>query len=107
MSSPSVDLGPRPTLQLLRILQEAVTNAMRHSGARRIAVTGSAGPYGPIRITVRDDGTGLVEGYRRGRGLTSMETRARHLGGALTIATGPDGTCLTPEVPLAHADSSG
>jgi signal transduction histidine kinase len=36
-----------------------------------------------------------------------METRARHLGGALTIATGPDGTCLTLEVPLAHADSSG
>ncbi|WDA39806.1 sensor histidine kinase [Erythrobacter sp. BLCC-B19] len=102
----SLDLGPRPTLQLLRILQEAVTNAMRHSRARRIAVAGSAGAQGPIRITISDNGTGLPEGYRRGRGLTSMETRARNLGGALTIVTGSEGTCLTLEVPVTAPDPS-
>ena len=80
--------------------------SMRHSGARRIAVAGSAGAQGPIRITISDNGTGLPEGYRRGRGLTSMETRARNLGGALTIVTGSEGTCLTLEVPVTAPDPS-
>lgn len=102
----AIDLGPRPTLQVLRILQEAVTNAMRHSGARRITVKSLAPAGGPIRITISDDGSGLPEGYRRGRGLTSMETRARHLGGALTIETGPEGTRLALEVPVSAAASA-
>lgn len=102
----SVDLGPRPTLQVLRILQEAVTNAMRHSGASRIAVNGSAPEHGPIRITIEDNGSGLPEGYRRGRGLTSMETRARNLGGTLAIASTAEGTCLTLEVPLPDSDTA-
>jgi signal transduction histidine kinase len=102
----SVDLGPRPTLQVLRILQEAVTNAMRHAGAKRIAVTSLAPAGGPIRITIRDDGTGLPEGYRRGRGLTSMETRARNLGGQLAIASGAEGTCLTLEVPVGGEEAA-
>jgi two-component system, NarL family, sensor histidine kinase UhpB len=102
----AVDLGPRPTLQVLRILQEAVTNAMRHSGARRITVKSLAPAGGPIRIAISDDGTGLPEGYRRGRGLTSMETRARNLGGALTIDSGPGGTRLSLEVPISATVSA-
>jgi signal transduction histidine kinase len=100
----TIDLGPRPTLQVLRILQEAVTNAMRHSGARRIAVESTTAAGAPIRITISDDGTGLPEGFRRGRGLTSMETRARNLGGTLMITTGTGGTRLVLEVPLPDAD---
>ncbi|MCL9998335.1 MAG: histidine kinase [Erythrobacter sp.] len=96
----AIDLGPRPTLQVLRILQEAVTNAMRHSGARRITVKSLAPAAGPIRIAISDDGTGLPEGFRRGRGLTSLETRARNLGGALTIESGSEGTRLALEVPV-------
>ena len=100
----AIDLGPRPTLQVLRILQEAVTNALRHSGAQRIAVESAAPAEGPIRITIRDNGTGLPEAYRRGRGLTSMETRARNLGGTLAIHSGPEGTRLTLEVPVSDTD---
>ncbi|GAA0768896.1 signal transduction histidine kinase [Erythromicrobium ramosum] len=102
----TIDLGPRPTLQVLRILQEAVTNALRHSGAQRIAVESASPVEGPIRITIRDNGTGLPEGYRRGRGLTSMETRARNLGGALAIHSGPEGTRLTLEVPVIDTDDA-
>lgn len=100
----AIDLGPRPTLQVLRILQEAVTNALRHSGAQRITVESEAPVEGPIRITIRDNGTGLPEGYRRGRGLTSMETRARNLGGVLAIHSGPEGTRLMLELPVSDTD---
>jgi signal transduction histidine kinase len=100
----TIDLGPRPTLQVLRILQEAVTNAMRHSQARRITVESTAVEGAPIRIIISDDGTGLPEDCRRGRGLTSMETRARNLGGTLTIASGTGGTRLTLEVPVPDAE---
>lgn len=61
---------------------------------------------GPIRIAIGDDGTGLPEGYRRGRGLTSMETRARNLGGELTIDSGPEGTRLSLEVPVSATASA-
>lgn len=103
----AIDLGPRPTLQVLRILQEGVTNAMRHAGAKRIAVASVAPAGGPIRISISDDGSGLPAGYRRGRGLTSMETRARNLGGDLTIESGAAGTCLSLNVPVGTADPAG
>ena len=92
-----IDLGPRPTLQVLRILQEAVTNAMRHSGATKIIVHGSARSESNIQISVSDNGKGLPSTLRRGRGITSMETRARNLGGELSIESSGAGTklCLT------------
>lgn len=92
-----IDLGPRPTLQVLRIVQEAVTNAMRHSGASEIEVNGTARVGGAIEIWVKDNGKGLPEALRRGRGLTSMETRARNLGGLLSIKNSGSGTelCLS------------
>jgi two-component system, NarL family, sensor histidine kinase UhpB len=99
----AIDLGPRPTLQVLRILQEAVTNAMRHSGASRITVSGTAKLGTGIEISVKDNGSGLPEELRRGRGLTSMETRTRNLGGELSIQGGSDGTSLTLSIPYAAA----
>jgi two-component system, NarL family, sensor histidine kinase UhpB len=98
-----IDLGPRPTLQVLRVLQEAVTNAIRHSGASRIAVSGSAKLGTGIEISVTDNGSGLPEALRRGRGLTSMETRAQNLGGELSIQSGSEGTSLTLSIPYAEA----
>ena len=59
-----------------------------------------------IVIEIEDDGGGLPEGYRRGRGLTSMETRARNLGGVFAIHSGPEGTRLTLEVPVINSDAA-
>jgi two-component system, NarL family, sensor histidine kinase UhpB len=92
-----IDLGPRPTLQVLRILQEAVTNAMRHSGASQIEVSGVARAGQGIAITIKDNGGGLPETVRRGRGLTSIETRAHNLGGTLSVNSSKRGAelCLS------------
>ena len=74
--------------EILRIAQEALQNALRHSGARHIAVRLRAGV-----LEVTDDGAGFEPadpGLRSRRlGLTSMEERARRLGGRLEIESEP------------------
>ena len=74
-----------------RIVIEAMTNAVRHSGASRIevtlALTGGAG----LSIEVRDDGTGPPAGWQPGVGVTSMRERAAELGGSCQFGPGPDG----------------
>lgn len=84
----SIDLPAPPRLDstailhILRIVQEAINNSLRHGRPRNIWIdVRGARPDGSLRISVRDDGSGNVENVRRGRGLNNMETRARELGG--------------------------
>lgn len=91
--------GPRPTLQILRILQEAVSNAIRHSGASEIALASWEEPDGAIGISIGDNGRGLPSEIKGGRGLASMRNRAETLGGVLEIASGASGTRLKLSLP--------
>ncbi len=76
---------------LYRIAQEALSNAMRHAHARRIAVE-LRGTNGELALQVDDDGVGLPPDRRGdGMGLRTMEYRAQILGGRLTIAPAPGG----------------
>ena len=69
-------LAPAIELQLLRIAQEAVTNAMRHSGATRIAIELSF-DADAVRLTVSDNGAGFqVRRGGGGMGLGGMRERA-------------------------------
>lgn len=86
--------GPRPTLQILRLLQEAVTNAMRHSGASAISLSSHQLSDGRIQIVIADNGKGLPKEIKGGRGLTSMRSRAEAVGGTLNIDASPEGTAL-------------
>lgn len=94
-----VQARPGAALQLLRIAQEAITNAVRHAGARRVAVRferdGDA-----LRLSVQDDGHGIAgwPSPRAGHGLRNMQARARRLGSALEVATGDGGTCIAVTV---------
>ncbi|MCB5181187.1 GAF domain-containing sensor histidine kinase [Streptomyces antimicrobicus] len=88
---------------LLRVAQEALHNALRHSGASRVDVTLTRHD-GPVVMRVRDDGRGFdPESVRRaGRhlGLVSMRDRAAGAGGRLTVDSAPgEGTTIEMELP--------
>lgn len=91
--------GPRPTLQILRVLQEALTNAVRHSGGTTVSLTSAVAPDGTLRITLADDGRGLPAEITGGRGLASMRSRAAAVGGTLDIASSPSGITLVLTLP--------
>lgn len=78
-------LAPQVESQLLRIAQESVTNALRHSRATRIAIELSF-DADAVRLTVTDNGAGFcVRHAADGMGLGGMRDRARRLGGELVI----------------------
>jgi two-component system, NarL family, sensor histidine kinase UhpB len=80
---------PGNALAVLRIVQEAITNAVKHGPARKITVRGSGGPEGGIAITVENDGNGISdENGVNGRGLANMRRRAQELQGRLIIDSG-------------------
>ncbi len=83
-------------LHLLRILQEAITNAVKHSGARTIEVASGAEARGGRKgafVEVRDDGGG-TRAPGVGRGIANMRQRASLLGGELSIESSAAGTCV-------------
>lgn len=95
-----VELGTARSLDLLRLLQEALTNVFKHSRARRVEV--SVMREGErLRVEVRDDGQGMgAQPATGGAGLASMRLRARRLGGELAIDSSAAGTGLSLELPL-------
>ncbi|WBP91559.1 GAF domain-containing sensor histidine kinase [Kitasatospora cathayae] len=97
-------LPPAQEAALLRVAQEALHNALRHSGARRVTVSLAGTPARGAVLRVRDDGRGFdPESVRRaGRhlGLASMRDRAAAVGGTLTLESAPgQGTLVEMEVP--------
>jgi signal transduction histidine kinase len=77
---------------LYRIAQEAVTNAVRHSGAHGISIT-LARKDGETALSIEDDGTGLSSEAMQadGMGLRTMRYRAELVGGKLEVGPGPSG----------------
>jgi len=86
-----------------RILAEAMTNAVRHSGASRVLVRVGADELGGLRASVEDDGRGLPDAIRPGaNGLRTMRSRAFAIGGRLSIGAAgadEDGVRVSLEVP--------
>ena len=94
-------LGVRTETALYRVAQEALHNALRHSGASQVGVRLARTPR-RVAVEVCDDGHGFVaEAPSGGVGLASMRERASAVGGALTIRSGPRGTLVRMSVPVA------
>jgi signal transduction histidine kinase len=102
------DLAPEYRHAVLRIVQEAVMNAVNHAGAQHIRVHLQT-RHGYHRMTIEDDGTGMsASGDGEGYGLQSMRTRAEALGGRFRAASAPrGGTRVSVMLPLLPAGGKG
>lgn len=86
---------------LFRIVQEALTNVARHSGATRVAIE-LARSGNRVHLTVRDNGHGFKGNGSSGLGLVGMRARAQSVGGELRINS-KDGVAIDLWAPLASA----
>lgn len=90
----------RPALQMLRILQEALNNAVKHARAREIRIEAAYQPTGRIALSVSDDGVGMPEDIKAGRGLANMRSRARDLGADFRLESLSPGTRVALDLPV-------
>ena len=85
---------------LFRIVQEALTNVLKHAGATKVDVDLHFSA-GSLTIEVSDNGVGFDPAARSGgRGMGNMRMRAERLGGALSVRTGPQGSCCILSIPI-------
>lgn len=101
-------LTPSAEMQLLRVIQEALSNVRRHAEAQRVEVSFNRDTAN-LHVTVCDDGKGfdpqaVSEGHH---GLRIMQERLTGVGGALSVESeSGKGTCIHIDVPLAAAQPS-
>ncbi|HZC35254.1 MAG TPA: PAS domain S-box protein, partial [Chthoniobacterales bacterium] len=96
-------LAPQIQQDLLRIAQEAISNALRHARPTIIRVSLRLAPPNLV-LKIEDDGCGIAPSRlnnEEGFGLANMRARAKSFGAELEIRSAPDrGTCLVVRVPL-------
>ena len=105
---PSLEwLEPKISLHILRIIQEAFTNIIKHANATEITVATQL--HGDkIAVTVSDNGKGFVVQHPKdnpGRGLANQRHRAQAIGAEVGWHSGIGGTCLTLLLPVARPGS--
>jgi signal transduction histidine kinase len=95
---------------LFRVVQEALTNVHRHSGAGTAAIWLWASTE-EVYLRIEDDGRGMPSpasknARRQGVGIPSMRARLRQLGGSLEIRSTSSGTLITARLPRAKMASA-
>ncbi len=91
-------LSPEAELVLYRVLQESLTNVVRHAGTDAADVTLRT-IDGRVVLTVSDDGVGITESEEESNGIRGMRERAMLIGADLSVESGPDaGTCVRLEL---------
>jgi signal transduction histidine kinase len=100
------DLPDEHKIYIYRLVQEALNNAVRHSGAgnAKVVVERLANS---IVVRVADDGRGFDPGRSRGLGILGMQERVKRLGGTLRVESQPGkGATVTAELPLPFGGSA-
>ncbi len=103
-------LSARAYVQTTRILREATSNVIKHSGASSCSVTAGIAD-GDFQLAVQDNGDGIsseIDGRMdRGHGLASMKNRAKQLQGQCLVESGPGfGTVIRLTLPLDRATTA-
>ena len=81
------EITPKVILQILRLIQEALNNALKHAKATKIFLDFTYDEVASqLSISVADDGVGIVENMLFGKGQTNMLARARATGGQLSVS---------------------
>jgi len=94
------DLPDEYKIYIYRLVQEALNNAVRHSGARNAKVVVERLAQS-IVVRVSDDGRGFDPGRSRGMGILGMEERVNRLGGTFRVESQPGkGATVTAELPI-------
>jgi len=94
------DLPDEYKIYIYRLVQEALNNAVRHSGARNAKVVVERLSKS-IAVRVTDDGRGFDPGRSRGMGILGMEERVKRLGGTLRVESQPGkGATVTADLPI-------
>jgi len=102
-------LTPDLETTIFRIVQEALTNVFRHSGAHKASISLLA-VNGEISLKVLDDGKGMADYSMKapagtiGVGLGGMSQRAKEFGGELRLRAGNPGTLLEVIIPADSAE---
>jgi signal transduction histidine kinase len=96
-------LDPASALHILRIVQEAFTNIVKHTCATQISVETHVTEEEVVAVAITDNGRGFnVEKalQQRGRGLNNQLQRAAAIGAKIIFESSASGTCLTLLLPL-------
>lgn len=89
---PLKSMSPHRALQVLRIVQESLNNALRHSGATGISVSLTYDKQAHVyTLDIADNGAGIDAGAPRGRGLDNMRYRAADIGATIEIGAASGG----------------
>ncbi|HLI82775.1 MAG TPA: sensor histidine kinase [Bryobacteraceae bacterium] len=101
------DLPDEVRVCIYRLVQEALNNAVRHSGARNAQVR-VAQSTAAIEVRVADDGGGFDPVRTRGLGILGMEERVKRLGGSFRVESKPgQGTTVRALLPIRRPDPTG
>ncbi|MGE0862303.1 MAG: histidine kinase [Vicinamibacterales bacterium] len=103
----SIELGSEKALHLFRIVQESVTNAIRHAGAATVRVVIAYDAGTGTRVSIHDDGVFRTppEGHQ-GSGLAGMQSRAAEMGATLHCRGTAHGTTIEVVLPAASGETT-